>query len=510
MRQKVITVFLTILILGFLALGVKGEKGNPIKHQTEHDRTTNVGSPFESSNSNSRYVLTEAIVTHGKLYFTDAQAQFAAPDIVYYYGKYFSIFTPGISFIGVPFYWVGKQIGLPQVLTFLSTTVLAVINGLLIVYIVRRYGGTMYHGILCGVIFLFATNALSYAYTFTQHHATTLVLLLMFLNVLHSPTLKNNVIFGILAGTGILFDIPNIFLMAPFVIYKLYQHISLSEYKDKILISFKLLFICLAFGLIPILAVFGWYNYQLTGSYTKIGQTIGRAKYPVANDAISQAKKSIQTSEENAPDPLSFTFNTRRQLANFYILLISNERGIFYYSPILLVGVIGAIVSYRKKETRHFVVLASSVVLVNLLLYAMFVDPWGGWAFGPRYLIPASAFLSLFVYFSLQRFQRYVLFICIFTVLCIYSVWVQTLGAMTSAAIPPKVEAVNLLNPIPYTYEYNLHLASQNRSSSLLYNLFFYKYLSLFIYIALFTGGVSIVCMIVYIFSIGKKGIKIK
>src|SRR3989304_7035015 len=118
MKKNIITLIIFIFIVLLLGFAVKGDKGDPIYYQTE--KKTNVGSPFESTNTNSRYALVEAIADYGIFFFTDEQAKFSSPDLVLYNGKYFSIFTPGVSFVAVPFYIVGKLLAIPQLFTFFS------------------------------------------------------------------------------------------------------------------------------------------------------------------------------------------------------------------------------------------------------------------------------------------------------------------------------------------------------------------------------------------------------
>src|SRR3989344_3081698 len=124
----IVTILFTILVL---SLGVKGQSGNPIYFQTEKNKM--VTGPFESSNSTSRYALVESIVENRSLTFTEEQAQFAAPDLVSSNGKLFSIFTPGVSFVGVPFYMLGKLFGTPQLFTYFSTIIFALLNVVMLI-----------------------------------------------------------------------------------------------------------------------------------------------------------------------------------------------------------------------------------------------------------------------------------------------------------------------------------------------------------------------------------------
>jgi len=472
MKTKIIKYLLSgFLVSGtiiLMTLVVKGEKGNPIYHQSQEARDINVGGPFESSGSTSRYALTEAIVEDGTFFFSKEQARFSAPDMVEYNGRFFSIFTPGVSFIGIPFYMIGKSFGMAQLFTYLSTALFALFNVFLVSKLARKLGSGLYSSLLAGFIFLFATNALSYALTYTQHHASTAIILLALLNAFGKRTLLKNLWFGALLGIGLLVDIPNVLMMAPIGLFILAQHFRVLEHKETIKITFKLSIISLIIGLIPFLALYGWYNYQLTGSYTKIGQTIGRSDYfdpPEVREQRRLEREAAGPSERKLP------FNTREQLSELYILLVSNQRGWLYYSPVVVVGLLGLFLEYKKRQKRNLIIVAVAVVLTTIVTYSMF-GGLGGWAFGPRYLIPAAAILSASVGLVLQRFRRNIAFLILFIILSTYSIGVNVLGAMTTTQIPPKVEAVNLLKPIPYTYEYNFQLLEENKISSLIYSLY--------------------------------------
>ena len=472
MKTKITKYLLSCFLVSgtiiLMTLVVKGEKGDPIYHQSQETRDINVGGPFESSGSTSRYALTEAIVEDNTFFFSKERARFSAPDMVEYNGKFFSIFSPGISFIGIPFYMLGKSLGMAQLFTYSSTVLFALLNVFLVSKLARKLGAGLYSSLLAGFIFLFATNALSYALTYIQHHASTTIILLALLNAFGKRTLLKNLWFGALMGIGLLVDIPNVLMMAPIGLFILAQHFRVFEHKETIKVTFKLSIISLIIGLIPFLALYGWYNYQLTGSYTKIGQVIGRSDY---FDPPEVREKRRLEREAADPSGWKFPLNTRKQLSEFYILLVSNQRGWIYYSPVVVIGILGLFLEYKKRQKRNIIIVAVAIVLTTIVTYSMF-GGLGGWAFGPRYLIPATAILSVGIGIAVQRLKRQPLFILLFIVTALYSLGVNVLGAMTTTQVPPKVEAVNLLKPIPYTYEYNFQLLEENKISSLVYNLY--------------------------------------
>jgi len=109
-------------------------------------------------------------------------------------------------------------------------------------------------------------------------------------------------------------------------------------------------------------------------------------------------------------------------------LLFSPARGLFVYSPVLLLSVAGAIRIWRAPAFRALRPLTLSVVLV-LLLESCFFEWWGGWSYGYRRIVDLALFLSLFlaalppVFFSKRSLRILV------AVLALWSVSLQGLGA---------------------------------------------------------------------------------
>ncbi len=460
----------TLLLAG---LATKGAKGNPIDFQNGYD--IRVGGPYEGSNSSSRYALTEAIAKYKTFFLNLDEAKFAAPDVVDYKGKFITIFTPGVSLIGVPFYMLGKMIGLPQLISYISMTLFGIINVFLIARLAHKFGAGLYASLISGFIYLFATNSLAYSITYTQHQLSVTLILLGLFNASGSRTFWKNIIFGLLIGLGLLVDLPNLILMAPIGSYILFKNFSRDVVGEKIKFSIKLGIVGLLIGLIPLAGLFAWYNYQTTGSYAKMGQTIGRTKLFRNNAPQGRSADMAENQNNNIYDikiGLRLPFNSRSQLNGLYTLLISNERSWLYYSPVVLLGILGIYQALKAKNDKlqSLIVVALAVVLIDVVAYSMFGDPWGGWAFGPRYLIPAASIICSFLGVALQKNRRNIIFILIFLVLTGYSLYINAGGALTTNLIPPKVESVNLPQSIPYTYKYNFELLAANRNSSLIYN----------------------------------------
>jgi len=85
------------------------------------------------------------------------------------------------------------------------------------------------------------------------------------------------------------------------------------------------------------------------------------------------------------------------QPAALYYLTIHPYRGLFFWSPVLAAAVVGAIRFLARKDSaiRWAGGLALSLAAAYLVFNASYYMWWGGWAMGPRLLIPAIPFLGV-------------------------------------------------------------------------------------------------------------------
>lgn len=482
---------ITAIILGLVVLGATfrgrpAENGTGLAYQNPGDWRTGVATAFESSNTNSRFALVDAIVNNHSFNLTVTQARFAAPDVVYEQGRFSTIFMPGVSMVAAPFYLLGQFFNLAQAFAFGSTILAAVANGILLYSLGRTLKMSARTALLGSAIFLLGTNSLAYAHTLTQHHLSTATILGGLLLISKKPSLMRSVIFGMLVGSTMLLDIPNLFMLLPVGITFLMQHFQSAQKADAQHFSIDLRLAGLVLGVLPLIGVFLWYNQQAFGSPLTYGQQFPRTDY-----FDSQEEKQIKQHQDQSLDTFrdKLPLSTRQQLRSSYILLVSNERSWLYYSPIVLIGIVGCIAAMRqgREDQKRMATVAIGIILMNVVVYSMFGDPWGGWSFGPRYLIPAASLLSLFAAFSLTTEWSSGLYRIVFFAVGVYSVAISTLGAVTTLSIPPKVEALQLSTYIPYTYEYNFTLLKQGVSSSLVYNAWAHRWLNAYGYWLLVT-----------------------
>lgn len=152
-------------------------------------------------------------------------------------------------------------------------------------------------------------------------------------------------------------------------------------------------------GAVPIVAYAftraPWRRVLVAGAVGAVGPALALAAY--------------HTAAFGGPATLPYEFSTQphRHLGAFmglgapdphalWSILGSSYRGLFYSAPWLLLALPGAVLLWRAGE-RATVLVASSIVLLFVWMNASLVDWQGGWAMGPRYLVPAVPFLALLV-----------------------------------------------------------------------------------------------------------------
>jgi len=124
-------------------------------------------------------------------------------------------------------------------------------------------------------------------------------------------------------------------------------------------------------------------------------------------------------------------------IIGFIGMLISPSRGIFIYTPIMIFSIFGYFKIFKLSNNRvkNFLFASGFSVLGQILLYGAFICWWAGWSYGPRFLTGTLPILSILLglYVKDIRFdaknKKVSLLICIFSVLLIWSVFAQLVGA---------------------------------------------------------------------------------
>lgn len=453
-----------ILVTLALALGVRGFSGTPTALELGSDNWQKYG-PLELSPERGRFALLYSIVEDHSLKFSLPVARLAVPDLaINEAGEYVSLFAPAVSFIASPGYIVGKMLGVSQVGAYAVIALFALMNFFFIRSIALRLGAEAWAALIGALTFSIATPAFAYAGTLYQHHISTVLLLLSLWILVHFRNIWSLAVVWFACSLSIVVDNPNFFLMFPVGIYSLMRLWELVRTEDVRKQIAKGVFGLITFvALLPPLAFFAWYNYEAYGNVIQLPGTlqgvdeIGSDGKPVKENTYeketltAEQLASLRQGGSKEKSAIGF-FKTRNLYEGFYTHFLSPDRGIISFTPVILIGIIGLGLLYGRE--RRMTGLLIACIGANTLLYSMWGDPHGGWAFGSRYLIPTYALLAIGIAVALSHWRHSLAILVIFFPFFWYSLWVNSLGAVTSIANPPKFEVLSLERQSGYEQKY--------------------------------------------------------
>jgi len=503
--NRIISYFMFIFVVIVLFLSLRGISGNPSKVNINSPMWTEKG-PFEMSPERGRFALTFSLIEDHSFNFDIPIARFVVPDLAISREKYVSLFAPLVSFIVMPGYIVGKYFNASQVGTFAIVSLFALFNFLLVRSISLRLGANNIASALGAFVFLFASPAFVYAVTLYQHHLSTFLILMSIYILLRFKNAWSLFLTFFLCALAIPLDYPNLFFLFPIGVFALFR-IFAGKYQRNLLkvqISF-IKFLTIFAMVLPIL-FFLWFNQMSYGDAFQISGTLKTVKgigddgRPLSAEQLANLPgRRFEIKDLNRKKELVKFFNTRSSLNGFYTHFASPDRGIIYFTPVILLGILGLFLAYRKRV--EMVPLFVAIIGANVLLYSMWGDPWGGWAFGSRYLIPSYAILAIFISLLLTYWRKNILLLIIFLILFSYSTAVNTLGAITSSANPPQSEVLELekLSGLvqKYTWERNWDFLVSGNSKSFVFQTYAKKYLNSVQYYQILVW--LIICSVLYL-----------
>ncbi len=514
--KKIIgNILLILFVAAVLVLSVRGLPGNPTPEQLNTLYWKDNG-PFELSPERGRFALLYSLVENHSFHLSPSIANFTTPDVGYWNNHFVSIFAPTVSIFAIPGYIIGKYFGDSQFGAFAWMALFALFNVLMIRLIAIRLGANPLAAVVSALTFLFATPAYAYAVTIYEHHPSTFLMLVALYLLIRYDNLISTIAIWMLYAFAFTVDYPNLFIMFPIALATFFRSGTIENLHRRIVlkISFPKLFAVL--GVIIPLAFLLWVNqmsygspFKLSGSVPTI-ESVSSTGLPIFMSTVG--KKQIKTTKAvNTPPPSTLTFFQPRNMLNgFYILLISPDRGILMYTPVMLFGIAGMFLAGRKKQ--KYLPILLGVVGFNFLLYSMWGDPYGGWAFGGRYLIPTYAILSIYIALLLTYLSKKRIVIFFFFIILAYSIMVNSLGALTSNSNPPQIQAQSLSDithsKVSYTYMRNVNDLNSDISKSFIFQTFAENYISAwqyYTYITLFILAVTGSLIGFYLISLNEK-----
>ncbi|HBF35591.1 TPA: hypothetical protein DDW35_13600 [Candidatus Sumerlaeota bacterium] len=340
--------------------------------------------------------LVYAIVERGTFAINAYQDEQKSPltwtnDKAFLRGYFYCDKPPGVSFAAVPIYalqwkardwssWLGRM---PQdqwvalsryVATLLTSALSGALLGCVLLALARRFGLSDRAGFVLSVGLLLGTvlagyAALFYAYLPAALFTSAAYLLLLDARLKGGDALKRGWLLfwvGLLIGLAWFFDITSGLVGIALSLYAAWfmrRHVWAIW---KLVVG----------GLIPV-AVFCWYAHTIFGEFT--------IPYKYEFDDLFRTEMAKGFQGIHLP-----------RLTTLYYLTIHPFKGLFFYSPFLLLTFAGIGMAFRRKkatqEERTFlpdVVLATGIIVAYFLYNSGYYMWWGGWAAGPRLLCPA-------------------------------------------------------------------------------------------------------------------------
>jgi hypothetical protein len=372
----------------------------------------------------SRFSVTESLVKHGtfdtpQVWGSSNQSPSSRD------GKYYSKYGILPSLLAAPLYWIAlhiEQLGLAQTVMLLNATITAVTGSLIFLY-VKGLGYSRHASLLVGLIFGLCTTALVYSKYFYSEPIVSLCLLatayVLFKKKGSSNGSRVSSGYALLAGLTLGLAIaskPTAILAIPvFFFYGFYRHTSKAAVHTRGYLT-DILFFGLSLGIS--LAAIGVYNYTRFGSPLESG-------YP---------------SWERFDTPL---------LTGLVGLLLRPEKGLIFYSPILLLSPFSLFAFLKRDRAEAMLTLA--LFAIFCITYAKW-HVWGsGGTWGPRFLVPLIPFLMITTAPTIEALlaQRSSLTTLAFLAFCLLSAIVQILGAgVNSAEVDHRLALIMRESPV--------------------------------------------------------------
>jgi hypothetical protein len=317
--------------------------------------------------------------------------------------------------------------------TFFATSIPAAILGVVVFLFAARFARKDVYAFVLALVYGLGTIAFPYSNVLYQHQLAAFGIFVGFYLLWRVVYEKANLnwlwVVGVLFSLVVITEYPVVFplgILFLWAVYKMPNRIALYR---------------VVLGAIPLGLIFAAYNYAIFHTPIPVGYEYST----LWQDVHQQGFLSI----------------TMPSLTTFLGLTVSPFRGLFFLSPILLLGLAGLLYAWKdSKIERSVVVVLWLVIGFFTIFYSSSVMWWGGNTVGPRYLAPMVPFLALPIIFAFNRWllnpvNRAIIIILIG--LSFLNVWIQTTGGQ---AFPPAFtdDGASITNPL---FQYSLPLVMQ-------------------------------------------------
>ena len=349
-------------------------------------------------NGNDRLGLTFAIVEEGRLTidsFHNQEGTFTK-DEAFYNGHYYSSKAVGSSLIAVIFYFplyrleqllsIGISLGvIKYLLTFFSIGLPSAFGGSLMYVLCKQVTDNRFQSYILTIVVNLGTMIFPFSVIFFGHQLAGVLLFCAFFLIYQmkvDPNYRRKGVFflvGFLLGYAQITEYP----VAPIVlVLTVYYIINLFKMGFN---NRNLAIILPALGAsIPIVLTLVYNN-------TAFGN-------PMATGYSYPADPWFQQQQSGGLVGIGWP-----NLNAIFFMTLHPAFGLFWQSPVLIMSLIGIWFMLRTSNYRAEALVAITAFFSLLILYSGFPFWWGGYTFGPRYLVPMLTFLCLPLAFIPKR-----------------------------------------------------------------------------------------------------------
>lgn len=382
-------------------------------------------------NVNTRMNLIYAIVDRGKLCIDDYfnKPGYETGDVAFYKGHYYCDKAIGLSLLGVPVYFLWRlilsQLGIyisPLLarypITVLCVSLPSALLGILFYRFCLYFSNDPMQSLWLTLGYSLGTIVYPYSTLFFSHQTSTVLIFIAFyllFKLVHIYIQNNKFsksivpISGLLAGWALITEYTiGIILLGLFVYLIYWLFLNKSYYRYTNLIKFLVPIIFISF--IPLL-----YNYICFDNF------------------FSFAYHYEQFPEFKLGMRRGFFGITYPSFSSFLGITFHPYRGLFFLSPFLLLSPVGFYFWFKKREYRAEFWLFLYITVTFFLFNSSYFAWWGGWATGPRHIIPMLPFFTFPILFALQK-KNYLK--NIFLTLVIISIGIMNIFTMVDPQVP--------------------------------------------------------------------------
>ncbi|MCX7015524.1 MAG: hypothetical protein NTW86_23725 [Candidatus Sumerlaeota bacterium] len=341
-------------------------------------------------NVNSRIGLTFALIDRGT-FSIDAYHEYpptATEDKAFYEGHFYCDKSPALSLLAAPFYaaitpFVGdldspaKVDFARQWCTVWTVGLLGALGAALFYRLMRRFGASGEEALPLTLFLVYGTNLGGYTSLFFPYLPATACLIGAYV-LLSSAAEATR---GRAAAIGLLISMAGFFEYTFDLAAGILLALALVRLRPRRLFGWTIL------GALPPALALLAYNRLLFGDFGG----------PYLHEAAPRFREGMAQ---------GFMGITRPNLSALFYITVHPFRGLFFYSPILYVFILGSLWIGRLERKGADLAAGWAALGGYLLFNSSYYMWWGGWSMGPRHLIPMLPFLFLPILAAMRRGPR--------------------------------------------------------------------------------------------------------